>query len=101
MERYQEQKVVPKVSPWRFNHKIRSLVAGRLLRLELPGPARVHWSSNGWATVADIDTRDSGLGVHLVDLPTGELPAGSGIDFTFFWRDGQRWEGRDFRVLVA
>ena len=39
-----------------------TMVAGRLLRLELLAPARVHYSLDGWRTWSDIDARDTGLG---------------------------------------
>lgn len=101
VERYQRRQAVPNVSPWRFNHKLRSIPAGRLLRVELPEPARVHWSSDGWQTVADVATHDTGLGVHLVDLPTAELAGGTQVAFTLLWNDEQRWEGTDFTVAVT
>jgi glucoamylase len=85
---------------WRFNHKSRTLTAGRILRVETLAPAVVHWSADGWRTVHDTDTRDTSLGVHLADLPTSEVPSGSLITFTFFWRGTDRWEGRDFAVTV-
>jgi glucoamylase len=60
----------------------------------------VHWGIDGWQTVHDSDTRDTTLGVHLVDLPTVALRAGNRVDFTFYWPDEQRWEGVDFCVHV-
>jgi glucoamylase len=56
---------------------------------------------DGWRTVHDAATRDVGLGVHLVDLPTDALPAGGVVDFTFRWTEVDRWEGTNFRVEVA
>lgn len=61
-------------------------------------PALVHWSDDGWATVHDNDTQDTGLGIHLADLPTHTQQPGTEIVFTFFWHDTQRWEGTDFVV---
>jgi glucoamylase len=51
--------------------------------------------------VRDQPTRDTGLGVHVADLPTAGLPDGALVDFTFRWPAAGRWEGRDFRVEVA
>jgi hypothetical protein len=36
---------------------------------------------------------------HL-DLPTEALAAGDRIIFTFYWKNGGRWEGRDYQVTV-
>jgi glucoamylase len=38
--------------------------------------------------------------VHLADLPTGTLPSGSEIRFTFYWPEAGRWEGTDFSVKI-
>ena len=100
LERYVARGTRSKHVPWRFNHKIRELTRGRTLRLETLAPAVVHWSADGWGTVRDVQTRDTGLGVHLADLPTEGLGPGSGIRFTFYWPDAERWEGEDFSVKI-
>jgi len=43
---------------------------------------------------------DRGLGEYVIDLPTETLPAGTEIDFTFYWPEVDRWEQTDFRVEV-
>ncbi|WP_298982613.1 glucan 1,4-alpha-glucosidase [Caldilinea sp.] len=85
---------------WRFNHKTRIIPTGKTLRLEVLAPANVHWSTDDWRTIHDTATRDTGLGVHVADLPTGTLPAGSTIFFTFYWLKVNRWEGVNFAVRV-
>jgi glucoamylase len=86
---------------WRSNHKLRTLPAGCVLRVECWEPAVVHWSSDGWKSVHDQPTRDSGLGVHFADLPTADLVPGDGIVFTRHFSRPDRWEGGDQRVVVA
>ena len=85
---------------WRFNHKARSIPAGRRLRLETQAPTVAHWSLDAWQTVHDTEGRDTGLGEYVVDLPTESLPEGARIDFTFYWPEVNRWEGQDFAVIV-
>jgi len=85
---------------WRFNNKIRSMPGGRTLRIEACAQAVVHWSVDGWQTVHDTGTRDTTLGIHLVDLPTTSLQSRGRVDFTFYWPEGRRWEGVDFMVYV-
>ena len=60
----------------------------------------VHWSTDGWRTVADVKSRDTGLGVHAIDLNTNRLPASSEIAFTFYWPRENRWEGVNYTVVV-
>jgi glucoamylase len=100
VKRYQVDKVVSPHFVWRFNQKCHSMPKGKTLRVEVFAPARVHWSADGWSTVQDSETRDPGLGVSYVDLPTDGLASGAKIDFTFFWLDAQRWEGTNFCVTV-
>ncbi len=99
VERYLRRGVCCGLVPWRFNHKVREVPAGRTLRVETLSPATVRWSADGWRTVRDQPTLDSGLGVHLADLPIGDLPAGSEVLFTFRW-EADRWEGEDFSVEI-
>lgn len=101
VERYQVQRTGAPFGFWRFNHKCQALLGGQRLRVELLAPARVHASFDGWRTASDFDTRDTGLGLHVAELPTDALAVGTRIDFTFFWTGAGRWEGRDFCVQVA
>jgi len=85
---------------WRFNHKCRCIPAGKCLRIELCHPAVVHWGIDGWQRIGDLPTRDTGLGMHLADLPFRGLSTGTRIDFTFYWPEAERWEERDFSVML-
>ena len=98
-KRYLVEKKTSQIFPWRFNNKVRSLPCGKNLRIAVLAPARVHWSVDGWTTTNDLQTADTGLGLHFVDLLTNKLPVGRQIDFTFLWADG-RWEGTNFTVGV-
>ena len=100
VQRYQVDQVGSTQSNWRFNHKCRTIPAGHSLRIEALVPARVRFSTDGWATFTDRDTRNTGLGMHLLDLPAGTAPPGGRIDFTFYWPQSDRWEGRDYAVCI-
>lgn len=99
-ERYLNRQTRTELVPWRFNHKTRELPQGRTLRIETLAPATLHWSTDDWRTTRDDATRDTGLGVHLVDLSTAAVPAGSVLRFTFYWPEADRWEGTDFSVEI-
>ena len=87
---------------WRFTAPRPTMVAGRLLRLELLAPARAHCSLDGWRTWLDIDARDTGVGIWVADVPgSAGLRPGDGVVFTFWWPEAGGWEGRDFRVAVV
>ncbi len=101
VQRYQIQKIGTLISIWRFNHQTPRLVQGTNLRLELLAPAAVHWSADNWKTASDLNTKDSGLGLHYVDLPTQKIQVGGKATFTFFWRDAKTWEGTNWELTVV
>jgi len=98
--RYVAAKPAPAPFSWRLTARRDQMPAGRELRIELPSPARVRWSTDGWTSATDSPCRDTGFGMHVFDLPTQTLGPGT-IDFTIFWTDVQRWEGTDFRIEVV
>jgi glucoamylase len=101
VQRYLVEKTGSSRVIWRFNHKCRRMSAHGILRVELLASATVHWGVDDWQNVRDIETRDTGLGVHVADLPTEGLAVGARVRFTFYWRDSSRWEGRDFYVDIV
>jgi glucoamylase len=98
--RYLVEKTLSPHIIWRFNHKCRALERGKSLRIELLASATIHWGIDQWSHVRDVETHDTGLGVHVGDLPTRGLAPGTQIAFTFHWRDSGRWEGKDFSMIV-
>jgi len=85
---------------WIFNNKVRTMPCGKTLRIAVLTPATVHWSADGWNTSIATHTRDTRLGVHVVDLPTDILPVAHPIVFTFRWDADGHWEGVDYTVVV-
>ncbi|RWC26561.1 MAG: glucan 1,4-alpha-glucosidase [Mesorhizobium sp.] len=99
VKRYIEDKTVSPFRTWRFNHKIRTMPAGKTLRIELLDPATIHWSTDNWMTAHDSQTAENAFGIHLADLPIAGLPKGSTLIFTFFWPATGDWENVDFAVI--
>ena len=100
VERYIIDKTKGDYFGWRFNNKCRTIPRGKQLRIILLSPGMVHWSDDGWQTTHDSYSRDSGLGVHAVDLPTRNLVTGHEVVFTLYWPDEQRWEGKDYAITI-
>ncbi|HEX7973984.1 MAG TPA: glucan 1,4-alpha-glucosidase [Anaerolineales bacterium] len=99
VQRYIKDRTGTPFAFWRFNQKIGAMPAGKKLRIEVRLPAQVHWSTDGWQTTQDMPTRDTGIGLHLVDLPLDQLSPGQQVVFTFHWQD--RWEGTNYSVNVV
>ena len=101
-DRYHGVAPKPTRATWRFTAPRPTMVAGRTLRVEVLAPATVRYSLDGWATWADVAARDTGLGLWLADIPgSASLPPRGAVEFTFWWPDAGRWEGRNLRVAVT
>ena len=100
-ERYLVERRQAAFVSWRLNHKCRTCQADRALRIETTRPGIVRWSADGWKTLADVETRDTGIGMFVADLPTSALSVGATVRFTFRWADSDRWEGDDFAVEIV
>jgi glucoamylase len=101
VQRYLTEKIVSPRMVWRFNHKIRSMPSGKILRIETMAPAIIHWTADDWNTVQDITAHNVGLGIHIADLTTTAIPEGRQVRFTFYWPDAGHWEGAEFIVYVG
>ena len=74
----------------------------RSLRIIVTAEAAIVWSANNWASTNSVDAiNDSTLNLWFADLPTENCPGGMVIEFTFFWKQDQRWEGRNYSVAVG
>ena len=78
-----------------------SLPAGANLVVALNVPAVLHWGQNGWQSVQDVPTADTGLGFHAAALDTEALPPGTRVDITWRRQDTGEWRGRDEAVEVT
>jgi glucoamylase len=87
---------------WSASHSIRQQRQGKILRLIVVAEATIVWTANAWATTNKTDTTQLGaLNICFADLATEKCPVGAVIEFTFCWKAGQRWEGRNYSVTVS
>jgi glucoamylase len=100
VKRYIVDKHKRQIFGWRFNNKTRSIPRGKTLRVIILSPALVRWSVDAWTTSHDTETRDTGLGIYTLDLPTASLPPGGQVGFTFCWAKDSRWEETNYTVTI-
>ncbi len=100
VRRYLVEKTGSDLVTWRFNNKLASMPSGKTLRIETLVPAVVRWSMDGWRTIRECRTEDTGLGIHTADFKKGDLKSGRTMVFTFYWPDSRNWEGSDFAITV-
>lgn len=98
-ERYITQKTTSPFVVWRFNMQEKVISLKKTLRIEIMAEAIVHWSDDNWKTSNDTDTKDTGLGIYIVDLASDNKKR-EAIRFTFFWKKENRWEHNDFVIFI-
>ncbi len=99
-DRYIHNKTKIDWETWRFDQPCNKIYKRKVLRIELMAPALVHWSDDGWETIKETETTDTGLGVYFADLPIKSKKKGM-IVFSFYWRNTHNWEGKNFKVEFA
>jgi glucoamylase len=101
-QRYVVNPVRSRHEIWSFRHQLRRLSHGRILRLIVPADATIVWSANDWASTSRADTiQNRVLNLWFADLPTENCLGGLVIEFTFYWKEAQRWEGKNYSVAVS
>ena len=44
---------------------------------------------------------DTHLGLHIADIATDDQKKNASLEFTLFWSEANRWEGRNFLVNIV
>jgi glucoamylase len=100
------QRYVAKSAPcaheiWCPRYPLRQMRRGVSLRFILPADATLVWSVDSWANKKQTDlTAESILNLWFTDLPSAEWASGATLEFTFFWKKDQRWEGQNWQIRV-
>jgi glucoamylase len=98
-DRYHKPRKTPPPEIWKFNRQVRSMPAGRTLRIQAAEPFCLRGTCDEWKNQHNTDSTPIATGHHFVDIvvpPSQTAP----VRFTFFWKTRQRWEGRDFKVQI-
>jgi len=89
------------IEVWKPERQVAFTQKDSILRIQAAEPFRLHWSNDGWQSQNNTDSNANALQIDFVDLPaTVSSSKGMSIRFTFFWRNSDRWEGRDYAVTV-
>lgn len=99
--RYVKDRIESSYEIWSFRHQIKHMPQGKILRLILSDNADIVWTSDHWIHTGTIHPmRNKLLNLWYADLPSKDLSSGSVAEYTFYWRDGHKWEGRNYTVSV-
>jgi glucoamylase len=99
LQRYQGKRPEIKHAVWLPQDQILKISSGQILFIAMYEPCVIHWSLDGWQSALDTATRDTGLGLHLVELDTQALRSGQ-VDFTTQRADTGKWLGRNYTIEI-
>ena len=97
--RYIEAPVPDPAFIWSHANQFQTFVGGRAVRVQLPGPATVMWSLDGWRTSRSAEAVATGLGVWVAEMPAQIVRPGAVLEWTAHHADGE-WEHTN-HVLTA
>ncbi len=101
-QRYVANPVPSRYEIWSFRHQLRRMPPGKILRLILPADATVVWTADGWAQTNKTEAAQvSELNLWFADLSPADRPNSQNIEFTFFWKSAQRWEGKNYSLAIS
>ena len=101
-QRYVVKPVRSRHEIWSFRHPLRRMSPGKILRIIVLADAAILWSTNDWASTNSVNTtNNSTLNLWFADLPTENCLGDVMIEFTFFWKQDEHWEGRNYSVAVS
>jgi len=100
VQRYQRDRVHAGHVIWRPDQRWRTVPPGKVLRLEFREPTAVRWSADGGEPSHPLQTRDTGLGLHMVELPTDHASVGARVRFICTPAAAGTDERREYEVEV-
>jgi glucoamylase len=98
-ERYLGGKGRRNMEVWKFNRRIRTIDAGKTLRILTSAPFVLHSSVDDWRTATDTESTETAAGICFADIPLSKRQKAP-VRFTFYWPGEDRWEGSDFSVAI-
>ncbi|MHB8302320.1 MAG: glycoside hydrolase family 15 protein [Acidobacteriaceae bacterium] len=100
MKRYQGAKRKQKIAIFKLDHLAKRIKPGQTLRIVHDDRFRLVWTKDGWKTQQTAESKYVGRTCSYVDVPTKAGDEGA-LAFTFFWSSEERWEGKNYDVLVS
>ena len=101
MRRYLGKNRTARCRPWREDCPTARVLSGQTLRLDLCEELIVRYTRDDWKTQADVATSDTGLGLHVAELPTAGMEPGDKLIFTWRRKADEVWRGQDFEARVS
>jgi glucoamylase len=99
-ERYHNDRGRKDLEVWKFNRRVRTIAAGKTLRIQSPGQFLLRWSTDGGQTTQESAAVASGLGISFVDVETRAGQADT-LRFSFPWSEEGPFDSAAHEVRVS
>ena len=87
---------------WTLRHPLGRVSHGKILRIILDAEATIVWATDNWVGTNQSQTiHQSELDLWFADFPTADIPPGSVLAFTLFWKRDQRSEDRNWQINIS
>jgi glucoamylase len=93
--------VTPQATCWQLDRQIGVCDSRHRLQIQTTTPGVVRWTNDDWATYQDSPLTPGPGNLYVLEFPSAIFPSGSRLEFTFFWTEANRWEGRNFVIAIA
>lgn len=101
-QRYVANPVPCRHEIWTLRHPLRRMREAMTLRIIVGARATLVWSPDLWRQTNRLEMRTMpALDLWFADLDLSWLPRGAKVEFTFFWEDCQKWEGRNWSIEIT
>ncbi|MEP2240196.1 MAG: glycoside hydrolase family 15 protein [Maribacter sp.] len=98
-QRYLKEKKKSNTVIWRFDNGVKTLIKGKILRIETLAKCSILWTDDNWKTTYRKEAKDLNIGLFVTDIkPKNEEV--TTIQFTFYWNQAKKWEGKNYFVTV-
>jgi len=99
-QRYLKEKKKSNTVIWRFDNGVKTLIKGKILRIETLAKCTVLWTDDNWKTTFRTEAKDLNFGLFATDIkPKNEEV--TTMQFTFYWNQANKWEGKNYSVSVT
>jgi glucoamylase len=98
-ERYAKGSKGSNLEVFKLRRPVNRIAAGKTLRITAHDHFQVIWTTDDWKTNHVTNSSKVGHAGSFADIPTAPEQTGA-LSFTLFWIEENRWEGRNFDVIV-
>jgi glucoamylase len=98
-ERYLNNRGRKDLEVWKSHRRVRTIAAGKTLRIQSPGQFLLRWSSDGGQPKEESTAVASGLGISFVDIET-RADQTAPVRFSFAWSDSGQPDSSIYEIGI-